>query len=207
MSTARPILPGCEVMPAMRPAATKKAHSRPTRNGRFAVLNNFVDASLRRIGGSAAKVWLILYRDTKPNGLVRAADADLARRAGVSDRTVRDARRELVEAGLLVVVRQGGFRKGASTYRVRSLPEAGFRLLAEESCQTLRKQASYIPERDQNGSQTHSGSDSFTDRQHAAVLPVGQSHAESPPASLALRQHAASQFVVDATNQRAGGQA
>jgi len=85
------------------------------------VLNHFVDFTLRDLDRAELAVWLILYRDTKADGLVRTAQTDLARRAGVDVRTVRRAIRKLVGRGLLVVVNRGGLRRGVSTYRVRPL--------------------------------------------------------------------------------------
>jgi len=100
--------------PRSRPAATEKG-------GRFAVLNGFVDFTLRDLDRAELAVWLILYRDTKADGLVRTAQTDLARRAGVDVRTVRRAIGKLRDRGLLVVVNRGGLRRGVSTYRVRPL--------------------------------------------------------------------------------------
>jgi len=40
-----------------------------TGGGRFGVPNTFVDVTLRSIDNRVAVVWLILYRDTKPDGL------------------------------------------------------------------------------------------------------------------------------------------
>lgn len=100
--------------PRSRPAATGKG-------GRFAVLNGFVDFTLRDLDRAELAVWLILYRDTKADGLVRTAQTDLARRAGVAVRTVRRAVGKLHDRGLLVVVNRGGLRRGVSTYRVRPL--------------------------------------------------------------------------------------
>ena len=91
------------------------------KTGRFAVLNAFLDFTLRDLDRAAAAVWLILYRDTKADGLARTAQTDLARRAGVDVRTVRRACGKLADRGLLTVVRRGGLRSGLSTYRVHPL--------------------------------------------------------------------------------------
>ena len=136
MSTDGPILPGCETlrpMAAEQDAAARggeqrappkaKAHAR----GRFGVINAFVDFALRRVLRSDAVVWLVLWRDTKPDGLARTSGADMARRTGLHVSTVKRAVRRLRRAGLLVVVRRGSLRSGPSVYRVRGLPcdEAG----------------------------------------------------------------------------------
>jgi len=123
------IIPPGQTLPPMLTEEERKAveaRHRPAgkqkQTGRFHVLNTFVDASLRNVKKSAAKVWLILYRDTR-DGLARTGQQDIARRAGVSDRTVRTALRELERGGLLVVHRKGSLNRGPSVYRVRSTPD------------------------------------------------------------------------------------
>lgn len=88
-------------------------------DGRFAVLNGFVDVELRNLTRAAIAVWLILYRDTKPEGTSRTGQTDLARRAGITPRGVRKALGELTAAGLVEVVRRGRLGSGPSAYRVR----------------------------------------------------------------------------------------
>lgn len=71
-------LPGCSVLPPLEPpkpraAATpkaKSAHRKQTR-GRFDQINAFTDATLRHLDRGEIAVWLILWRDIKPNGLAR----------------------------------------------------------------------------------------------------------------------------------------
>ena len=130
MSTApRPLPVGAEPPPleagpppAGRRAAGPKPKRKPGRDGgRFGVLNRFVDVTLRGIGPTAAAVWLVLFRDTKPDGLARTSQADLARRVGRSVRTVYAALRKLESTGLLIVVRRGRLNTGATVYRVRPL--------------------------------------------------------------------------------------
>jgi hypothetical protein len=128
------VLPaGTTLPPLVCPAAAKGAQTRPARRkggrrharrshgqpGRFAVLNAFVDVHLGTLPAAAAKTWLCLYRDTKPDGLARTAVTDLARRAGVHRVTVIRALRLLVERGRLEVARRGGLGRGVSSYRVK----------------------------------------------------------------------------------------
>ena len=122
------ILPGCEVLPPMNPPKPTRESSKvekPKRTkataGRFAVLNAFADFTLRTLDGTGVAVWLLLWRDTKADGLAKTSQADLARRAGISDRTARRAIDRLHRAGLLSVVHRGGLRRGVSTYRVHPL--------------------------------------------------------------------------------------
>jgi hypothetical protein len=99
-----------------------KAKGKPVRRStgnRFALLNAFVDFTLTGLTRNEIAVWLLLYRDTKPDGTARTSQVDVARRAGTSERTIRRAIRRLENIGLLKVVHRGGFRRGLSRYRVR----------------------------------------------------------------------------------------
>lgn len=122
MRAPTPIPLGKEPLPVfVRPR--KEAVHRPAPNNektraRFATLNEFVDRTMQSVSGAGLKVWLILYRDTKPDGLARTAQTDMARRAGIDERTVRRQLQKLVEAGLVEVVHRGGLSRGPSTYRV-----------------------------------------------------------------------------------------
>lgn len=71
---------------------------------RFKVLNAFVDCTLCELSRAESAVWLILYRDTKPDGIATASQTNIGKRAGMSDRTVRRVIGSLRERGLLVVV-------------------------------------------------------------------------------------------------------
>ena len=89
---------------------------------RFRDFNGFVDVSLAGLTRSAIAVWLVLFRDTKADtGVARTGQADIARRAGISARAVRKALTELIEAGLVKVVRQGRLGTGPSQYKVRGV--------------------------------------------------------------------------------------
>lgn len=84
---------------------------------RFAVLNTFVDCTLAALKGNEIAVWLVLYRDTR-NGMAQTSQTDIARRVGITDRTVRNVIRRLERRGLLKTVYQGGLNRGASRYQV-----------------------------------------------------------------------------------------
>jgi hypothetical protein len=88
---------------------------------RFGAINAFLDATMAGLRPCERAVWLLLWRDTRPNGLARTSQADLARRAGATERAVRSALRELQRRGLVVVVRRGRLQGGPSCYRVRPL--------------------------------------------------------------------------------------
>ncbi len=109
---------------AVRPVPTAKR--RGGRGERFAVLNDFTDVSLSMLTGAEAKVWLILFRDTKAaTGAARTGQTDIARRAGLSARAIKTAVRLLKLKGLLTVVRMGRLNGGPSIYRIRSAGPVG----------------------------------------------------------------------------------
>jgi hypothetical protein len=124
----RPVLRGASMLPPMQNPKRPQNTERPKRNrkgnadtgNRFAVLNAFVDSTLATLSRSELAVWLVLYRDTR-DGTVRTAQTDIARRAGVSVRSVKTAIAKLTAAGLLTVVYRGGLNRGPSRYRVHSL--------------------------------------------------------------------------------------
>jgi DNA-binding MarR family transcriptional regulator len=89
---------------------------------RFEALNAFVDEGLRHLSPPEAVVWVILYRDTKPDGLARTAVDDLARRGGIGRRTVLRALKSLARRRMLRVVRKGGLNRGPSCYRILPFP-------------------------------------------------------------------------------------
>ena len=121
------MLDGCAVLPpmeraeprrttAVQPKVKQKSNNRKTGN-RFAILNAFVDATAAKLSRSEVLVWLVLYRDTR-NGIAKTSQADIARRAGITDRTVRRAIDKLERRGLLVLIHRGGLNSGPSKYRV-----------------------------------------------------------------------------------------
>ncbi len=110
------------IMPRPAGKAAFAKRKVPTTSGnRFSVFNAFVDVTMAGLSRAEMAVWLLLYRDTKRDGLARTAQADLARRAGTTPRSVERAVRSLEHAGLLTVVYRGGLRKGSSIYRVHPL--------------------------------------------------------------------------------------
>ncbi len=126
-------LAGCQVMPPLKPAAPSGAGKAPRSlgtqsdrgqgqaKGRWQDLNAFVDGTMRHIDGTSAKVWFALFRDARSNGIAKASNADLARRTGMSVRSVFNARRRLLGLGLIELVRRGSLATGASVYRVFAL--------------------------------------------------------------------------------------
>lgn len=120
---ARP-LAGCEVI---QPTDAPQVGTRLRKNPRSAVvvklltLNRFLDGTARTLHPSAAIVWLQLLRDER-DGTACAAVTDLARRCGLSARTVKRRLAELKALGLLRVVAPGTRGAGATVYRLRPTP-------------------------------------------------------------------------------------
>jgi len=98
-----------------KPARTKRTAQS---SDRFQTLNAFVDITMRDLTLSEKVVWFVLYRDVR-NGVVTVSQTDLATRSGLTQSTVCLAIQKLVKRDLVLVVAQGGFRKGLSTYRIR----------------------------------------------------------------------------------------
>jgi predicted ArsR family transcriptional regulator len=84
----------------------------------FEVFNGLVDSGIRYLHRSETHAYLVLLRDTKPDGLARVSFGDIATRCGISRRQAIRAVKELVERGVVEVVRRGGRDIGTSTYRI-----------------------------------------------------------------------------------------
>lgn len=93
---------------------------KPT-SSRWAQINAFVDVTLRELTPAEVRVWLVLFRDTKKTGLARTGQADIARRAGLSQRMVKKAVRKLVGRDIVKVIRRGRLNAGPSVYKVRGV--------------------------------------------------------------------------------------
>jgi hypothetical protein len=112
--------------PTERPSKAIKTHTAKGKSSsRFAVLNAFVDFGMVDLDHPSRSVWLVLFRDTKPEGLARTAQTDIARRIGMSVSTVKRAIRKLETLGMLTVKYQGGFGGRLSVYRVHPIPDKG----------------------------------------------------------------------------------
>jgi len=101
-----------------RQRSTSKRRSRL----RFELLNAFVDGGMADLTRAELAVWLILYRDTKPDGTARASLDDIARRAGIDRQTASRAVGGLERRTMLQVLRRGGLNRGPSTYRIFPYP-------------------------------------------------------------------------------------
>jgi hypothetical protein len=84
----------------------------------FETFNGFVDLGLRQLSRSEIVAYLILLRDTKPDGRARTSYSDIAARGGISRRSAISAVQSLVDRGVVEVLRRGGFNVGPSSYCV-----------------------------------------------------------------------------------------
>ena len=115
------MLTGDEVERKARMPTRAKGKSK----GRFAALNAFVDFTMAELDHPCRSVWLVLFRDTRPDGLARTAQSDIARRIGMSVATVKRSLRRLESFGLVTVKYRGGMGGRLSVYRVNPLPSWG----------------------------------------------------------------------------------
>jgi hypothetical protein len=67
----------------------------------------FTDKAIQQMTKSEAIVYLMLLRDTKPDGTARAGLADLADRGAMNRKTVIRAMRSLIRHGDVRIVRKG----------------------------------------------------------------------------------------------------
>jgi hypothetical protein len=100
----------------------------------FQNLAAFVDQGVRTLTRSELAVYLILLRDTRPDGTARAGLNDLAGRGGMSRKSASRAVGSLIAKNVLTVVRRGVPGK-ATLYTV--FPPAAFKSLNPVAAQWL----------------------------------------------------------------------
>jgi hypothetical protein len=84
----------------------------------FETFNGFVDLGVRHLSRPEIAAYLILLRDTKPDGTALTSYGDIAMRGGMSRRSAIRAVRSLLTRGVVEVVRRGGSETGSTTYCV-----------------------------------------------------------------------------------------
>lgn len=107
-----------------RPGKAKSKAPSKANEGRFEMLNSFVDCQLAECTRAELAVWLVLYRDSR-KGMACTAQSWIAKRANVDVRTVRTAIGKLKRRGLVDVVKKGGPSAGLAVYRVHGNPRKG----------------------------------------------------------------------------------
>lgn len=102
---------------------TPHAPTRPTKptpaSGRFLMLNQFVDQTMRNLTPAERAVWLCLFRHAR-DGRVRVSQTRIAAQCGLSTRTTKRAIAQLIERTLLRRVVRGTVTHGCSEYKIRA---------------------------------------------------------------------------------------
>lgn len=99
---------------------SQRRRRRRSRSARFGMLNRFVDETMSRLTDAETKVWLAMFRSATGD-VVTVSQAVLAKRSGVTERSVRRAIVSLVRRGLLAVVSRGG-QGHPGRYRIAAVP-------------------------------------------------------------------------------------
>lgn len=114
--------------PAARPArprgnrGAEAGGQQRGQSGRFQTLNAFVDGTMRELEPREAQAWLVLYRDTRPDGIARTGHHDMAARMGCSVATVKRILLALTKRGLVHQAFRGGPGRGPNGYRIQAEP-------------------------------------------------------------------------------------
>ncbi|WP_165249231.1 helix-turn-helix domain-containing protein [Paludisphaera soli] len=103
--------------PAGRPRRSPAGSKQPYYRAWFATLAGFADHGVKTLKRGELAVFLLLLRDTRPDGTARAGLTDLATRGGMSKRSAIRAVQTLTERGVVRVVRPG-VRGKATLYTV-----------------------------------------------------------------------------------------
>jgi hypothetical protein len=87
--------------------------------GRWSKLNHFVDHQLPLLPrGAGAAAWLVLFRHANREHQVSIGAGRLADLLSVDRRTAQRAVQDLLDTGVLRVVRRGGLRGGSNIYQL-----------------------------------------------------------------------------------------
>lgn len=109
--------------PGSQPRPATNAPKSKTASGRFQMLNQFVDESARLVSTTAQTVWMVLYRNTRSDGLACVSHNQVAEWLGISRRTAIRSVAELVDAKLAQLITRGKSEGSTpSTYRVFGKP-------------------------------------------------------------------------------------
>jgi hypothetical protein len=111
---------------------------------RWATFNAFMDACLKHLSPVEANVWMLLFRDTKPDGMARTSSRNLAQRSGCSLRAVTHAMKLLKKAALVKVVTASTNRGSPSIFIVTKRPELCVEKLVAAKAKQQRKTVATI---------------------------------------------------------------
>lgn len=79
---------------------------------RWWAITEFIDGTARGLSNAEIVTWILLWRDTKKNGLAKTSISYLAERSGMSKRRIQQSLELLIENGLVKRVKRGGMAKG-----------------------------------------------------------------------------------------------
>lgn len=124
---------------AIRPAPMEDARKKPSdvngdgaatrRRGtwadqRFHCLNQLVDKSAKSVSPLEIAVWFVIYRNIqRKSRTATISQTHIGQKLGKRRETVNKALKKLIAAGLVSVAKQGGFKRGPSSYRVHGVPD------------------------------------------------------------------------------------
>lgn len=113
----QPAASGSGAKPVSAPPVARDPAQYRQAAGRFSMLNSFIDSGMASLSCLQALVWLTLFRDARGDVATTSAEY-IAKRAGISRRSVTEALKVLKDRGLISVQRRGGLNRGANTYRI-----------------------------------------------------------------------------------------
>lgn len=100
----------------------KQNGHKPANSPRWQLLNSFVDFGQRQIPSRAVRVWLAMFRKANRNGVVQIGVEEMAKKAGVEDRTIFNALRDLEDAKFIHQTSRGNRNKGVSRFQLLPIP-------------------------------------------------------------------------------------
>lgn len=111
---------------------------------RWWFLTSFIDKSMTELSNAEIVIWLMLWRDTKKNGLAKTSISYLAKRSGMTERMIRKGIRSLIENGMLKRIKRGGTSNGKkwiSLWRVCRIEEPEFPIPSKGTLSDAEKAA------------------------------------------------------------------
>ena len=111
-----------EAQPTLKPSRNGHGgRNQKKTDGRFDALNAFIDTRAEGLSPATQMVWITLWRDARDN-VCTTAQSYIAKRLGYSERTVMRAIAQLVDRGLVKVVKRGCQYTGPATYELTIPP-------------------------------------------------------------------------------------
>jgi len=124
---APPVLTPVELERAQEHTRADERRSRKTEANRkrWGLFNAFVDAGFHTLNGSAAKVWLVLFRHADSSGRTCLSRNRIVDSTGLTTRTVRTAIQDLERSGWVKRVKRGMPSGGVSVFEIMRPTDRG----------------------------------------------------------------------------------